>query len=98
MLNNVPNLLISIAVFWVHVPFGFYRVRYKRFSRPWSRCLYIPIVLNIVARRFILNWEWQTAMIYLWTATLLAHLIGGYWGSRRNQKESKNAKQNLRSR
>jgi len=76
------NLLISIAAFVVHFPFGFFRVRYKKLSRPWSRCLYIPIVLNIVVRRFVLHWQWQTAMIYLWPAVLLAHILGGVIGSR----------------
>ncbi len=76
------NLFISITVFLVHFPFGFFRVRYKKFSRPWSRCLYIPITLNFVVRRFILDWEWQTAMMYLWPATLLAHILGGYIGYR----------------
>ena len=76
------NLLISIAAFVVHFPFGFFRVRYKKSSRPWSRCLYIPIVLNIVVRRFILHWQWQTAIVYLWPATLLAHILGGIIGSR----------------
>lgn len=82
MINNVPNLLISAAVFLIHFPFGFFRVRFKKFSRPWSRCLYIPIVLNIVARRFLLDWEWQTAMLYLWSATLIAHIFGGLIGAR----------------
>lgn len=76
------NLLISLAAFGIHGTFGFFRSRFKRFSRPWSRCLYIPIVLNIVARRFILHWDWQTAMVYLWPATLAAHLIGGMIGAR----------------
>ena len=82
MINNVPNLLIATVVFLIHFPFGFFRVRFKKFSRPWSRCLYIPIVLNIVARRFLLDWEWQTAMLYLWAATLIAHILGGLIGTR----------------
>jgi hypothetical protein len=76
------NLLISLAAFAVHFTFGFFRGRFKRFSRPWSRCLYIPIVMNIVARRFILDWDWQTAMVYLWPATLIAHILGGLSGNR----------------
>ncbi len=76
------NLIVSFIAFLVHFPFGFYRVRYKKFSRPWSRCLYIPIVLNILVRRFILHWDWQTALIYLWPAVLIAHIVGGYVGSR----------------
>ena len=76
------NLLISLAAFVIHFTFGFYRVRFKKFSRPWSRCLYIPIVINIVMRRFVFHWDWQTAMIYLWPATLIAHILGGVIGAR----------------
>lgn len=35
-----------------NIPVGFYRKRFARFSRPWARCLYIPIVANIILRRF----------------------------------------------
>ena len=76
------NLLISLAAFVIHFTFGFFRGRFKRFSRPWSRCLYIPITINIVVRHFILNWEWQTAMVYLWPATLIALMLGGFLGAR----------------
>ena len=76
------NLFVSVLAFLVHFTFGFYRVRFKKFSRPWSRCLYIPIVINIVMRRFVLHWDWQTAMIYLWPATLIAHILGGVIGAR----------------
>ena len=76
------NLLISLAAFVIHFTFGFFRGQFKRFSRPWGRCLYIPIVINIVVRRFILHWEWQTAMVYLWPATIIAHILGGFLGAR----------------
>ena len=83
------NLLVSVAAFLVHFAFGFYRGQFKRFSRPWSRCLYIPIVLNIVVRRFILDWGWQIAMIYLWPATLVAHVLGGFLGTHyKKQKDT----------
>lgn len=35
-----------------NVPVGFYRKRFQRFSRPWARCIYIPILANIILRRF----------------------------------------------
>ena len=79
------NLLISFVAFLIHFAFGFFRVRFKKFSRPWSRCLYIPIVLNIVIRRFVLGWGWQTAMVYLWPATLIAHILGSFLGTRYNK-------------
>ncbi len=82
MIDNVPGLVISAVAFALHFTFGFYRVRFKRFSRPWSRCLYIPIVVNIVARHYVLRWGWETAIVYLWPATLAAHLLGGFLGTR----------------
>ena len=82
MIDDLPSLLISVAAFVIHFTFGFFRGQFKKFSRPWSRCLYIPIVINIVVRRFILHWGWQTAMIYLWPATLIAHILGGFLGAR----------------
>ena len=81
------NLLISLAAFVIHFVFGFYRGQFKRFSRPWSRCLYIPIVINIVVRRFVLHWEWQTAIVYLWPATLIAHILGGFLRARYKPSE-----------
>ena len=87
MISSVPSLLISVVAFVVHFTFGFYRGQFERFSRPWSRCLYIPIVINIVARRFVLHWDWQTAMIYLWPATLIAHILGGFLGARYRRNE-----------
>lgn len=86
-----PNLLISVAAFVIHFTFGFFRGRFKRFSRPWSRCLYIPIVINIVVRRFVLGWGWQTAMVYLWPATLIAHILGGFLGVRYKAGEQNEA-------
>ena len=34
-----------------NIPIGFYRKRFAKFSRPWARSIYIPILLNIVLRR-----------------------------------------------
>ena len=91
------NLLISLAAFGVHFTFGFFRARFKRFSRPWSRCLYIPITINIVVRHFILDWDWQTAMVYLWPATLIAHILGGFLGARYRKGIIKNPQGKLKT-
>lgn len=40
-----------LIVFAVNIPVGVLRRRYPKFSRPWARCIYIPIVINIVLRR-----------------------------------------------
>ncbi len=44
------SVLLSI-VFTVNIPVGVLRRRYPKFSRPWARCIYIPIVINIILRR-----------------------------------------------
>ena len=35
-----------------NIPVGFYKKKFTRFSRPWARCIYIPILVNIILRRF----------------------------------------------
>jgi hypothetical protein len=44
------SVFLSI-VFAVNIPVGVLRGRYLKFSRPWARCIYIPVVANIVLRR-----------------------------------------------
>jgi len=43
--------VLLLVVFVVNVPIGVLRRRYAKFSRPWARCIYIPIVINIILRR-----------------------------------------------
>lgn len=44
------SVFLSI-VFALNIPVGVLRGRYPKFSRPWARCIYIPVVANIVLRR-----------------------------------------------
>ena len=78
-------LYVSLAVFIINLPFGFFRVRYKRFTRPWGRCIYIPILINIILRRFILHWDWD-GVLYLFSAAILGHILGGLWGRHQQKK------------
>ena len=89
---EITRLGVSFAVFLINVPFGFFRVRFKKFSRPWGRCIYLPIVIGIVLRRFIFHWDWN-GVPYLFSAAILGHVLGGIWGNRRLRKsEKRNAK------
>ena len=76
---DVPRLGVAILIFLINLPFGYYRVRFRRFSRPWGRTIYLPILINVLTRRFILHWDW-TAIPYLFTGTILGHLLGGLSG------------------
>ncbi len=45
--------LSLFSTFIIHLPFGVYGARFQRFSRPWGRCLYIPILITIFLRRYL---------------------------------------------
>ena len=90
------HLGVSLAVLIINLPFGFYRVRYKRFTRPWGRCIYIPILINIILRRFILNWDWDV-VLYLFSAAILGHILGGFWGKRQQKKREAMSELSLES-
>ncbi|MEE9614204.1 MAG: hypothetical protein V3W31_04520, partial [Thermodesulfobacteriota bacterium] len=52
---NYHWVLAAFLIFVVatSIPAGYLRGRYPKFSRPWARCLYIPIVINIIIRRVV---------------------------------------------
>jgi len=82
---SVTFLIVLLAICAINLLFGFFRVRFKRFTRPWGRCIYIPILINILVRRFILHWDW-TAIPYLFTAAIIGHVLGGLWGKHHQNK------------
>ncbi len=47
------DILFLVFIVLVNLPFGYLRKGYPRFSRPWARCLYIPVTINILTRRFM---------------------------------------------
>lgn len=85
MIPDVTRLSVSLVICVINLPFGFLRVRFKKFTRPWGRCIYIPILINILVRRFILHWDW-TAIPYLFSATIFGHVLGGLWGKHHQKK------------
>jgi len=44
-------IIFLSTVLITNIPIGFYRKRFTKFSRPWARCIYIPILANIILRR-----------------------------------------------
>ncbi|OGQ44257.1 MAG: hypothetical protein A2W63_03440 [Deltaproteobacteria bacterium RIFCSPLOWO2_02_44_9] len=63
-----------------NIPIGFYRKRFAKFSRPWARCIYIPILVNIVLRRLF---GFSYVVIPVSVAVLLA---GQFIGARIEKK------------
>lgn len=68
-------------IFAGNIPVGFYRKRFQRFSRPWARCLYIPILANIFLRRFFgLGYD-------IIPFTIFVVIAGQFIGARINNNE-----------
>lgn len=59
-----------------NIPIGFYRKRFAKFSRPWARCIYIPILANIILRRLF---GFSYAII---PVSIIALLAGQFIGDR----------------
>lgn len=53
MVDWKGHLLFFIFIVFVNLPFGYLRKGYPKFSRPWARCLYIPVTINILSRRLM---------------------------------------------
>lgn len=56
LLHNHYYTVLSaflVFIFATNIPVGMLRKRYPKFSRPWARCIYIPILVNVILRRLI---------------------------------------------
>lgn len=53
--NHYYAVLFSFLsfVFAGNIPLGIIRSRYPKMSRPWARCIYVPILVNIILRRIL---------------------------------------------
>ncbi|MBE9502728.1 MAG: hypothetical protein IME96_00960 [Proteobacteria bacterium] len=79
MAEQYLSLSLFIA-FLLHFPFGFYGARFVKFSRPWGRCLYIPILITIILRRYLgIGYEF---IPYFILVALTGQVVGKWLGRR----------------
>ena len=71
-------ILISLLVFVLNVPFGYWRANVKRFSAQWFMAIHIPVPF-IVALRLLsgVGFGWQTYVFLVG-----AFFLGQQFGSR----------------
>ncbi len=84
-------ILISILVFMLNVPFGYWRANVKKFSVQWFLAVHIPVPF-IVALRLLsgIGFAWYT-YIFLVGAFFLGHQFGSVvmkWVHRRCHQDS----------
>lgn len=62
------------VIFLANLPAGFLRGRYARFSRPWARCIYIPLIFDIMLRRLVgLSYKTIPAIVF---AVIIGQIAG----------------------
>ncbi|MDH3973704.1 MAG: hypothetical protein OEV42_05440 [Deltaproteobacteria bacterium] len=67
-------LSIILYTFFIHISFGLIGGRYERYSKPWARCLYIPIVITIILRRVVGLGYWSVP--YFIVVALAGQVLG----------------------
>lgn len=70
-------ILISIVVFILNIPFGYWRANVKRFSAQWFLAIHLPVPL-IVGMRILghIGFSWHT-YVFLVAAFFLGQQCGG---------------------
>jgi hypothetical protein len=67
---------VTVFVYLLNIPFGFWRAGARRFSRRWYLAIHIPVPVIIVLRIcFDLGWSWQSYGILV-TAFFLGQITG----------------------
>lgn len=69
-------LIISLLVFILNIPFGYWRANVKRFSLQWYLAIHIPVPVIIAFRIFFeIGFSWYT-YLFLVTSFFLGQKLG----------------------
>jgi len=69
--------IISLVVFVLNIPFGYWRAKVKKFSLQWALAIHIPVPVIIAIRIFSnIGFAWFT-YVFMVTAFFLGQKFGG---------------------
>ncbi len=79
--------IITIIVFIINLPFGYWRGKVKKFSAQWFLAVHIPVPI-VIALRFIgkLGFQWFTYP-FLVGAFFLGQYVGAKWYKHQKEME-----------
>lgn len=70
--------IISLVVFLLNIPFGYWRANVKKFSWQWIFSIHIPVIIVIALRLLShLGFAWYT-YVFMVTAFFLGQQVGAY--------------------
>ena len=81
---------VAVIIFFLNIPFGYWRRNVPRFSKGWALAVHIPVPF-VIALRFIAGLGFQLVTYpVLVGAFFLGQLSGGTINSRMKQKYGEN--------
>jgi len=75
MTNLELILIISVAAFFVNIPFGVLRLKYKKLSIPWFLCIHAPIPV-VASIRILTNVPMYYIPLFLFVS-IIGQIVGG---------------------
>lgn len=61
-------ILVSVAVYIINVPFGYWRGGVKRFSLKWFLAIHVPVGISILLRYLCnINSDWKHIVLFVVT-------------------------------
>ncbi len=77
LIRSHPLPVVALIVLALNLPFGFWRARVKKFSRPWFFAVHLPVPI-VIAMRFLsgLGWHFITFPVLI-GAFISGQYIGG---------------------
>ncbi len=84
MTPSTPLLLVTLAVFVVNLPFGFWRAGLRKLSPAWFVAIHAPVPLVIAMR-------WAAELPFRWSTLPLfvaAYFAGQWAGARIRQRRT----------
>ncbi len=70
-------VLTGILIFFLNIPFGYWRAHVRKFSLQWMLAIHIPVPLVVLLRLVIhTGWHWSTFIIFI-ASFFTGQFLGG---------------------
>jgi hypothetical protein len=68
--------LLLLAIFFINLPFGYWRANEHKFSRGWLLAIHLPVFIVILIRLLLgVSWQWSI-MLFSITSFATGQLVG----------------------
>ena len=77
--------IITILIFIIDIPFGYWRASVKKFSLQWALAIHIPVPFIILTRIYgEIGFAWYTYVLFV-GAFFLGQKLGAYFYNRKQE-------------